>query len=331
MSDEFLNFIAASLFVFLLCGATNKVYRRFIADGRVIPLPRRSVPIYVVFSTLFVYALCRAVVLLLIGLDKISNTENLEETQWQTIPAAAFCALQTTMIWKWVRHAADVSALLMLPRNQWGTIVVLASSGTLLCLVALSVLVAVEVHENSPLIRLSRADWKTLIDLYTGGMYMFNGSCFLALGVSLHRLWSSPAESDKPMRFRMLLMAGFFGLMCVVRGMVLVLFLYSRKTDDSVTSGASTANGAPRKHLDTVLQSSWGAPVILIAEWLCIVVALFYLPISSEQGSTQNGEQQSAPRETTTPRSIGLVVNRSINEYATGGSNTSSSLIMKQP
>jgi hypothetical protein len=279
MAANALDLIAALLFSFLALGAANKVFRRYQADFGIFPPRGRSIPIYAIFSALFVYAMCRAVVTLLVGVEVIPNDEDLDETLWQCVPACAFCILQTTMIWKWMRHVGEASELLRLKRTSWGDVVILASSGAVLFFVAIAVSAAISSGTRSSAIDLSRSDWKTLINVYTGGMYVFNGLCFLTLGLRLYGMWSSPAEADKPARFRMLLMAAFFGMMCVLRGLILLLFLFAHNGRDAETSSGS---GEPKKHLTKVLSSSWAAPAVLIGEWICIVIALFFLPVAQE-------------------------------------------------
>jgi hypothetical protein len=273
-----------------------------VADSGIVTAQSRTFPVYIIFTVLFVYSVSRAVVTTLIAFGIISDTQDLQQVLLDCIPACFLCMLQTVMIWKWIRHLDQVSVLLGLRRTTWGEIVVIASSGALVCNVLLAICAATSAYGSRSFIHITSSDWATLLNVYTGCMYLFNGLCFLALGLRLHSLWASPAEADKPVRFRMLLLAGLFGFMCALRGLILLLFLFAHS--GPVAGGASESS--KRHQMKNVLSSNWGAPVVLICEWAFLVVVLFFLPLSKEDSSPPRADVMITTRPSQlTPRTPG--------------------------
>lgn len=269
-------FIDAALYAVLLIAALQRLVRRLVTDGCPTPSRRSAFTVVLVYIALACYGLVRGIVLLMTGLDRVPNDQGLSECMFDMIPALFFCIVQTLLIAKWAGHVNDVSMVLF-HRPFTYYVAIVASSGVVVGAVAIEC-IAVVIGLVSSAVNVSASTWTTLVNASCGVAYIYNGIVFAALGVHLRSKWHPVTSHDRSACRRVLAIAIVFGGVTVARGIPLLFF-------------------AENGH-DHIVYSVWGAPTVILVEWIAIAVSIFGLTnVSGSSASVESGSVASATSE----------------------------------
>ena len=255
MPYAWFNGLDACLFALLAIGAGTRMRESF-------QLQHRTPVMLIVLS---IYATSRAVALAFIALGKVPHDQSFAQNSLNSIPATFYALFQTALVWRWVKAVADLTAVLDAATFGSGDVVRFSSLilGIIQPVACLAAFIDIDCAKFTSL---TANDWNVLMQLYGGFLYIYNGVSFLLLGLLLLRMWRQSAQSDRDAqvnRLRILLIAVVFANVTFFRGLMLVLFLFINSD----------------KHVANLVQSSWGAPAVLFAEWWSIVISIFIIPI----------------------------------------------------
>lgn len=224
---------------------------------------------YLVMLTLFLYATLRCISLVLFASGVIDSSGDVRTNMYRFFPALGFMALQSTMLAKWVDHVAELTLVLQNQSFRIGQFLVTCSmlmvfaDATVTCLGLIDTEI---VHFSTQPGRF----WNILINMLCGVVYAFNGFAFTGLGCFLRWLWVPVTPMGVHASKRILGIALLFGVMCVVRGGILLMYI-----DD----GNKTPN------VQQVTHNEWGAPSVLMFEWLCLVISLLLLTVAKHHNN----------------------------------------------
>jgi hypothetical protein len=283
MKFAWFNLLDAVLFAFLAAAAAARI-RRSETNAEGI----RRAPVMLV--TLLVYCVLRTVALALIALDKVPNNEGFAQNSLNAAPGTFYAFFQTALVWRWVSTVSELTAVLQATSFGLGDFVRFSSLLLGIVQPILNVMAVADV-DWLKFSSLTSNDWNLMVQLYSGILYIYNGLAFLALGLLLLRLWTASLTGDMHhQRLRILLIAVVFASVTFFRGLMLVLFLFTNSD----------------QHVASLVQSSWGAPAVLLAEWWSIVLSIFVLPSlwMTRQGSET--DSQRSRRESTAMLSRGV-------------------------
>ena len=258
MPYAWFNGLDAVLFAFLAAAAASRIqWAGGSATGGI-----RRAP--VMLLALLLYSLTRSTALFLIALGKVPHDQDFAQNSLNAIPATFYALFQTALVWRWVKAVADLTAVLDAATFGSGDVVRFSSLilGIIQPVACLAAFIDIDCAKFTSL---TANDWNLLMQLYGGFLYMYNGVSFLLLGFLLMHLWRVSLSGDDRdyQRFRVLGIAVVFASVTFFRGLMLVLFLF--KSSD--------------KHVANLVQSSWGAPTVLFAEWWSIVISIFVFPV----------------------------------------------------
>lgn len=267
------NEFVAFLYFFLALTATVRLVKKLREVGcSVPPKSRQSI---VVLIVLIAYAVARAIQLLLEGLNIVPQNGGLENHFYTTIPATFFLLLQTAFIWKWVGHVGELTLALQSNRFRLGNVSIIIS--LVLCIAVDVLTIAVAIVTRSGQSTLTDTKWNEIVTFVCGVAYFFNGCIFIFLGILLRSLWAPNSDDGISASRRVLGIALLFGVVCCARGFILSLYSMDR------------FHG-----VDHVTHSGWGAPTVLVCEWVSICVTLYLLTMhkGGGGGTASNVQQQ---------------------------------------
>ena len=254
------NLLDASLYGLMCAVALSRIGKKCYCDGGCRSMSNKSRFGMLVLIILVVYCVSRCIDLSLHATGVLPNNQTLRQQLSSEIPGGLLMVLQTFMIAKWVRHVSELTFALTSQRFQVGTMAV-SSSGAMLVASLVASLMAYVDYFQWQFVGLSESDWKAVVSCFGGAVFMYNGAVFIALGVYLTILWRPVTSDGIVASRRVLAIALVFGLMCVSRGAILWMFI----------------DRDPQTKTTKVADSSWGAPAVLLCEWVLIAVSLLAL------------------------------------------------------
>lgn len=259
-------------------------------------------PVLYVYGALIVYADARWATLLVTAMDKLPPIGSMEWNMALLPPAFFLTLLQSALIYRWMKVTELLSISVQRERSRVGTIAVVTSLFVCIMVLPLSAIGYYDCSRPEPHWR-SDTFWSALINIYNGGVYVYNGVCFLVLGFYLGCRWSDmlPASLVHIQR-RVLAIAIVFGLMCVARGLTLLTFF-------AETSSQS---------MNEKMKSDWGIPTILLLEWSCIATVVFVLGYTANAVKNSNATVHNlsmVPRTGGTSAGTGITSRSDVSGY----------------
>jgi hypothetical protein len=189
-----------------------------------------------------------------------------------SVPGAFFALSQAAMIARWVRTAEAISFTMRHTRLKLGRVALLSSCGLLVLFCVLLLVAVVDAHMSfSPL---SKDDWLEVLNLLEGILYVYNGGCFIVLGVQLGFVWTSlsHASTSPSIRWRIMAIACIFSSLSIARGVLLCVGGAAQQSED----------------LHVMLTYAVGPPAVLLVEWLALVLCFFTLQPSRPPSSSSD-------------------------------------------
>lgn len=225
---------------------------------------------YLVMLALFAYCLMRAVQLALFASATLDSSGDIKTNIYRFFPALGFMAVQSTMLNKWVDHVAELTLVLQHQAFGIGQFLITCSVFLVIADATLTALAftdtAIYHFSNQP-----GHFWNILVNMFCGVVYAFNGVAFSGLGCFLRHLWIPVTPMGVHASKRILGIALIFGLMCIARGAILLMYI-----DDDASDA----------HVHTVTHNDWGAPAVLLCEWLSLVISLFLLTVAKHHNNS---------------------------------------------
>lgn len=223
-----------------------------------------------VYFVLCLYGISRTVTLCIFAFDESLNSGDMTTHLITTIPASMFLALQTVFIVKWELQARDLTQILRNHRFHLGRIAIGVSA--FLAIFAMIVVICAMIDSGAHFAKWDDETWNHLMVSTVGLAYAFNGVALLLLGILLRHLWKPQADHARTSSNRALAIAIVFGCICILRGIILILFLF----DDE-----------HRKKLHDVMHSNAGPAGVLLGEWLGITFSLYHFLAASRDRREQ--------------------------------------------
>lgn len=228
---------------------------------------------YLVMLALFVYCIMRAVQLALFAGSVLDSSGDINTNMYRFVPALGFMAVQSAMLNKWIDHVSELT--LVLQHHSFGIGQYLMTCSVFLMIAdgILTLLALIDtqgVHfTNQP-----GHMWNVLVNMFCGVVYAFNGIAFSGLGLFLRRLWIPITPMGVHASKRILGIALIFGVMCIARGAILLMYI-----DDDTTANT---------HVHKVTHNDWGAPAVLLFEWAALVTSLFLLTVAKNHNNNNS-------------------------------------------
>lgn len=231
-----------------------------------------------VFAVLLVYCVVRVIMLSIQASGAYSNNAMDNTANFLTaIPATVFLVLQATLLYKWNLHVSDVTEVLHQDRFRIGGTLTASSVGLSAACVIISIVGACDLAKQS----MFRAnEWNVMLQLFFGVSYTFNGAAFLGLGIYLRWLWTPTTQKARRASYRILGIAVIFGVCCVIRGGIILFYVYPRIQE---------ASGEPLPENETKA-ADYAQSIIYIGEVICLVISLVFL--TSSDGEIRGSRAQ---------------------------------------
>lgn len=236
-----------------------------------------------------VYAAARVVELCLNALGVVSDGDDLSAHCFTFIPAALFLVLQTVLMVKWERHVRTLTLQVRNAPFRVGAILIWTSVVLSVATSLVTIIAAADLYQHfAPM---DENAWNHALSATTGASFVYNGLAFAALGLLLSRMWRpTRVESQRAAR-RVLLIAGLFGALCVVRGLLLMSFFLDGT-----------------KPLGSAYKARVSGPIVLGVECLLLMLIgyLFMAPASAASSTAATSGYESFDESTWIPGGGGL-------------------------
>ncbi|CUF55240.1 membrane-associated protein, putative [Bodo saltans] len=229
---------------------------------------------YLVMLALLVYCVMRATQLALFAAGVLDSSGDITTNMYRFVPALGFMAVQSTMLYKWIDHVSELTLVLQHQAFGIGQFLMTCSVLLMLSDAVLTILALIDTQ----IVHFSHQPghmWNVLVNMFCGVVYAFNGIAFSGLGCFLRYLWIPVTPMGAYASKRILGIALIFGVMCVGRGAILLMYI----GDDS--SDVNT-------HVHTVTHNDWGAPAVLLFEWTALVISLFLLTVAKHHNNNSS-------------------------------------------
>jgi hypothetical protein len=196
-----------------------------------------------------VYCFVRPIVLLLIGFDVLANDQrNTTTNLCQSIAGFFFVLVQLAMMIRWSHRARELAAYSG-SNFRIGTFMLFLGLALLFVAMLLSVLFALKWE------RLGLDFYLAVCTLSWAVLYIYNGVSVLLLTAFVAYKVRRSSDAGDSARNRMLLVAGVFCLMSLLRGIADVVYVATYKG-----------------FVSTPATSSWSASAVLLMEWSCMTL-----------------------------------------------------------
>jgi hypothetical protein len=228
---------------------------------------------YLVMLALFLYCVMRAIQLALFAAGVLDSSGDITTNMYRFVPALGFMAVQSAMLNKWIDHVSELTLVLQHQAFGIGQFLITCS---VFLMIADAVLTALAMIDTE-IVHFSRQPghmWNVLVNMFCGVVYAFNGIAFSGLGCFLRYLWIPVTPMGAYASRRILGIALIFGIMCIARGSILLMYI-----DDDATANT---------HVHTVTHNDWGAPSVLLFEWTALVISLFLLTVAKHHQSNSS-------------------------------------------
>jgi hypothetical protein len=220
---------------------------------------------YLVMLALFLYCVMRAIQLALFAAGVLDSSGDITTNMYRFVPALGFMAVQSAMLNKWIDHVSELTLVLQHQAFGIGQFLITCSVFLMIADAVLTVLAMIDTE----IVHFSHQPghmWNVLVNMFCGVVYAFNGIAFSGLGCFLRYLWIPVTPMGAYASRRILGIALIFGIMCIARGSILLMYI-----DDDATANT---------HVHTVTHNDWGAPSVLLFEWTALVISLFLLTVA---------------------------------------------------